>query len=400
MVSAPRSQGGPGDLATVQRYDLVITGGIVIDPAQQVHSRKDVGISDGKIAALEDRIDPTLASRVIDVDGRIVSAGLIDLHTHVYHKVSKIGLDVDTACLAEGVTTSVDAGSAGSITFPGFRDYCVRRAKSRVYAFVNLASIGLIDAGIGELRDMVYADAEGAAATIDANPDICLGIKVRMGKPFVNDADLRPLEMCIETAERVGCGVMVHVARPAAPLSDIFDLLRPGDVITHIFHGRGETVVRDGRILAALERARGRGVRTDVGHGGGSFAFSTARAAMATGFRPDSISTDLHAGCVNGPCYSLTTTMAKFMALGLSIDEVIEATTIEPARTIHKEHLIGTLTPGHVADLTVLDLVDEISRFEDCEQQTLLGEQRLRAVMTIAGGEVVASRLEHVPSVT
>jgi predicted amidohydrolase len=131
-----------------------------------------------------------------------VCPGLIDLHTHLYHKVSKIGLDVDAACLAEGVTTSVDAGSAGSITFAGFRDYCVLRAKSRVYAFVNLASIGLIDAGVGELRDMIYADAEGAAATVEANRDICLGIKIRMGEQFVNGAGLRPLELCLEAADR------------------------------------------------------------------------------------------------------------------------------------------------------------------------------------------------------
>jgi len=398
MSSAPRSRSDSTDRGTPERYDLVITGGLVIDPAQRIHARKHVAIRDGKIAALQDRIDPSMALRVIDVDGRIVCPGLIDLHTHLYHKVSKIGLDVDAACLAEGVTTSVDAGSAGSTTFAGFRDYCVRRAKSRVYAFVNLASIGLIDAGVGELRDMIYADAEGAAATVEENRDICLGIKIRMGEQFVNGAGLRPLALCIEAAENVGCSVMVHITQPAAPLSDMFDLLRPGDVITHVFHGRGETIVQDGRVLDALERACKRGVRTDLGHGGGSFAFSIARAALATGFRPDSISTDLHTGCVNGPCYSLTTTMAKFLALGLSIDEVIEATTIEPARTIHKEHMIGSLTPGHVADVTVLDLLDKISEFEDCEHQIVRGEHGLRAAMAISGGEVVASRLEHVPA--
>ena len=371
------------------RYDLLLKGGTLVDPLQSIHGLMDVAISDGRVADVRDSIAPELAWQVLDVAGRVVTPGLIDLHTHLYQKVTNLGVDVDAVCLPAGVTTSVDAGSAGSITFPGFRDFCVRDTVSRVYAFVNLASTGLIDRAVGELRDMAYADPGGAAATVESNRDLCLGIKVRMGKRHVNGSGLQVLEMTLAAADEARCPVMVHITEPAVSLESIFDVLRPGDIITHAYHGKGETIVSDDRALDALLRARERGVRLDVGHGAGSFTFSTARTALASGLVPDTISTDVHSR-IAGPSFALTATMSKFLALGLSLDEVVAATTSTPARTIGKEASIGSLRPGFAADVTVLDVLEGSFVFEDCEGQTLQAGTRLQAALTIAGGRVVA----------
>ena len=377
-------------------YDLLIRGGVVVDPAQGIHGPRDVALAGGVVAAVAEAIPPERARRVVDVGGRIVTPGLIDLHTHLFDRVSALGIDVDRTCLARGVTTSVDAGTAGSITFPGFRDYCIRPARSRVYAFVNLASIGLILDDGYELDGLRYADADSLAATIEANRDICLGIKVRVGTEHVGNYGFQALDRTLEVAERIGTRVMVHITRPGVPLSEVFDRLRPGDIITHLLHGKGETVVRDGKVIPALWRATERGVTADVGHGMGSFAFATARAALADGFRPTTISTDLHAFSIDGPCFDLATTMTKMLHLGMTLDEVVAATTVNAARALGKQDQIGSLRPGLAADLAVFDLRAGEFSLVDCEQETLVADQALVSRLTVLGGEIVASDLEGV----
>jgi len=377
-------------------YDLLIQGGLVIDPAQGLHARRDVAVAAGRVAAVAEALPPERARRVVDVGGCIVTPGLIDLHTHLYRGVSTLGVDVDRACLPGGVTTSVDAGTAGAITFPGLRDYCLRPARSRAYAYVNLAAIGLILDDGHELDELRYADADSLAETIQANRDLCLGIKVRVGEEHVGSFGYAALDRALAVAERIGCGVMVHITRPGVPLDGVFDRLRPGDVITHLLHGKGETIVRDGRVLASVRRARERGVGMDVGHGMGSFAFATARAALADGFAPLTISTDLHAFNVNGPVYDLATTLSKFLALGMSLDAVVAAATSNAARSIGKQDELGSLAVGRAADVAVFALREGEVVLVDALGETLRAEQRLEPLLTVLGGAVVASRLEGV----
>lgn len=381
-------------------FDLVVRNGILVDPGQGIHGRRDVAFKDGRVALVAEDIRPSEAARAVDVDGRYVFPGLIDLHTHVYPKVTDLGVDADADCLAGGVTTSVDAGSAGSITFPGFRDYVLPHVKSRVYAYVHLSSIGLVNSRIGELKNMEYADPEGAARTIAAHPERCLGIKVRMAHHRVAGHIIEPLLMCLGVAERIGCSIMIHITYPARPLAEMFDLLRPGDVITHLLHGRDETVVSGGKVIEALWRAQRRGVGTDVGHGSGSFSFATARAALADGFRPTSISTDVHVRAAKDepPRQMMGTVMSKFLALGMTLDEVVAATTIDAARTIRKDGEIGSLRPGLAGDLAVFELREGRFTFTDCEGETVHAEQKLVPALTVLGGEVAVSHLAEAPA--
>jgi len=373
-------------------YALLLANGTVVDPAQGIHRELDVALDGGRVVAIDERLPHEEAGQVIDVSDRIVTPGLIDLHTHLYKGVSALGIDADQSCLPNGVTTAVDAGTAGAITFPGFRDYCVATARTRIYAYVNLSSIGLILDDGRELDDMRYVDPDAVVETIVSNRPLCLGIKIRIGSQMVSGLGFRPLEAALDAASRADCGLMVHITNPGLPLDEVFDRLRPGDVITHTLHGRGQTVVEGGRVLPALRRAEERGVITDVGHGAGSFAFATAQAALADGFRPFTISTDLHAYSIMGPVYDLPTTMSKFLALGMSLDEVVAATTVNAARAIRRDDEIGSLRVGMCGDVAVFDLVADRSTFEDCQGMTISGSRRLVPILTVRDGEVAAVR--------
>ena len=377
----------------IKKYDLIIKGGILVDPAREIHNSKDIALVTGKVAEITDHIPEDRGRCVVDVSGRFVTPGLIDLHTHLFKGISNLGVDFNTYCLERGVTTAVDAGDSGCITFPGFLEYCIRPAKGRIFTFINLASLGIINHEIGELLNLRYVDLTGLAEVITTHKDICLGIKVRIGREQINGHGFKPLEMALEVGNKLACPIMVHITAPGIPLGELVDRLRPGDIITHLFHGRGQTIIEKGRVLPALRRAQERGVRTDIGHGMGSFAFATAEAALADGFRPDTISCDLHTLSINGPVFDLTTTMSKFIALGMTLDDVVAATTSNAARTIGKHEEFGCLRPGMVGDLTVLDVVEGDFTFHDCEGATRKGSKMLNTAMTIFGGEIVFSRL-------
>ncbi|NJD27962.1 MAG: amidohydrolase/deacetylase family metallohydrolase [Chloroflexi bacterium] len=370
---------------------LILMGGVVIDPAQRLHATRDVVIRHREVESVTEAAEAHPGDEVIDVRGLLVVPGLVDIHTHLYEGVTNSGINVDRHCLRRGVTTSVDAGSAGSITFPAFREMCVGRARSRVRAFLNLASIGIIDHRVGELHDLVFADADGAAETLAANPDVCVGLKIRMGADKVGERGAEALAACIAAAERATCPVMVHVTQPALPMARLLGMLRPGDIITHAFHGRGETILRDGKVSPDVRRALDAGIHLDVGHGRAGFSFATARAAIAEGIYPDTISTDLHTRSVQGPCFDLVTTMAKFLALGMSVDAVIAATTIKAARSIGLDDEIGSLVAGREADITVLRSVQGRFDFIDCEGDVLTGETMLQPVLTYRAGRPVVT---------
>jgi dihydroorotase len=377
----------PGDLA---QPTLIVANGTVIDPASGVHAQADIGMAGDRIVAVGPNL-PRDGADLLDATGRLVTPGLIDLHAHLFDGMSQLGVDADTTCLPAGVTTAVDAGTAGEIAFDRFARDWLRRSTTRTYAFVNLSSIGLpIDDGL-ELGDAIlrYIDVPRIVEVIEANRDVCLGVKVRAATYQMRHG-FGPLNASLEATARTGTHLMVHITEPGIALDAVFDRLRPGDIVTHLFHGRRERIVgADGKVLDSLRRAVARGVRTDIGHGGGSFTFATARAAMADGLRPDTISTDLHPFSLRGAMRYLPTTMSKFLALGMTLDEVVAATTVNAATSIDRPELTGTLSVGSPADVAVLDEVVGPVVLEDTAGDRITADRELRPWANIRAGRIV-----------
>ena len=370
------------------RYDVLLKGGIVLDPASQLNDQRDLGIREGKIVAIESDIRPEEAALTVPITGKYVTAGLVDIHTHIYAGVSTFGVRPDPVCRRTGVTTVVDAGSASWTSFPGFRQYVVEPAITRILAFVHISGIGMIDETVGEMRNLEYAKPEKVAQTVIENQDIAVGIKVRQGKFEVGNNGVEPLRAAIEAAERAKVPVMCHI-QAGIPLPEVLKLLRPGDIVTHSFQGCGDSIIDEkGQVLPEVWAARDRGVLFDVGHGKFSFKYEVARRAMDQGFIPDVISTDLHTGNISGPVHDLPTTLSKFLHLGLSLDEVIEKSTIAPARAIRRGDELGHLKIGSVADLAVWDLVEGEFEFCDAHGTKYIGKERLQAYSTIRQGKL------------
>jgi dihydroorotase len=339
------------------RFDLLIRGGEVIDPGGGFEGPLDVAVSRGRIAAVELDIPAEAAFQVIDAEGLIITPGLVDLHTHVFHKVTYWGIDPDPVASTSGVTTWNDAGSAGALTLPGLREFVVDRSRVRIKAFLNISNIGLVGEN-HECANLAYLDVDLFRRLADANRDLVVGAKVRMGTPTVGENGLEPLRLARRAAEECELPLMVHVAFGPPAIEEVLALMRPGDILTHCFTGLSMKIVDDdGRLNEVAERAWDSGVVMDIGHGTGSFAYETAEALMEAGRLPDVISTDLHQLSIKGPAYDLPTTMSKFLHLGMSLEDVVRATTSRPAELLGVEREIGTLRPGSVADIALFRLL-------------------------------------------
>lgn len=370
-------------------YDLAISGGTVIDPANGLHERLDVGIAGGRIAATVPHVVGSDADDVLDARGMLVVPGLVDLHVHVYWGVADLSVEADPTCLGRGVTTVVDAGSAGANTFPGFRRSVVDASRGRVLAYLNIAATGQIDPFLGELHDLRFADPERAAAVALANPDIVVGFKVRLSEMLAGPNGLAGLDRAIEAGRATKLPVMVHIGGTPFDIEEVFGRVRAGDVITHAYTGwRPGAIVSDaGRVVAGAYEARRRGVLFDVGHGAGSFTWAVAEAALADGFRPDTISSDLHRFNIAGPVHDLATTLSKFLLLGMSLDEVIAMATTAPARALGPAGAgLGTLSPGVEADVTVLALEDGPAMLVDSAGVARETRERLVPTATVRAG--------------
>lgn len=377
-------------------FDLLVRGGEILDPASGRRERRDVAIADRRIAAIAPEIPVDQASQHLDVGGLLVTPGLVDLHAHVYVGVCPLVVPVDEVAPASGVTTVVSTGDAGAHTFDGFRRLIVNQVRTRVYAFVHLSTIGLAGWEVGELREIGYADPEKAARVARENRDICLGIKVRQGRQMVGEHGLTPLRLAVQAAKASDSLVMVHIGAAPSPLPEILALLRPGDVVTHCFTGQGHGVLSaEGKILAEVREARARGIRFDVGHGMGSFDFRVAEAALAEGFPPDFISSDLHSGCVNGPTYDLPTTISKFLLLGMPLAEALALATVRPAAIIDREPGLGTLTVGGPADVAVFALDEAPTEFVDAMGNRRRGPRGLVPRHTITRGRLWGRPYPH-----
>jgi dihydroorotase len=373
----------------VTSTDLLVRGGQVVDQAGGQAGRLDLAVRGGRIAAVGEGIDVPRGTPVLDARGRLVTAGWIDIHVHVYPGASHYGIDPDPHLVDKGVTTAVDAGSAGAQTFAGLRRYVIDVAATRLLAYLNVSSQGMLHDEIGELEDLRYADVGRAVQTVEANRDVILGIKVRLSKALVGQNGLQPLHLAREAADAAGLPVMVHPNDAWGPLDDILAVLREGDIVTHCFHQSDTGVLDpDGKVRPSVRQAIERGVGFDVGHGQGSFSFDVARAAAAQGFWPHTISSDLHRYNVDGPVFDLATTASKLLHLGMELPEVIRRVTATPAEVVGMPGIVGTLAPGACADIAVLDLVEDPSELVDAHGQTVVAERRLAPYATVRAGRV------------
>jgi dihydroorotase len=372
-------------------YDMLIKGGTVIDPAQDLHAVRDVGIAGGRVAAVDDEIYEETAQTVIDAAGYLVTPGLIDLHVHVWWGVSHYGVEPDPTCLARGVTTVYDTGSSGADTFPGFKKYVIDASATRIKAFLHLSSQGMLSADTGELTDLRFADVGRAVRMCEEHKDDIVGVKIRMTTNLVGENGKEGLKRARQVCDATGLPLMIHPNASPVSFEDMMDELRPGDIVTHCFHQSGTGILDDsGAVRPAARRAAQNGILFDVGHGQGSFAFDVAEAAMSQDFPPGTISSDLHVYNLNGPVYDLVTTVSKFLVLGLSPDQALEKVTAAPARAMGMLGDIGTLRPGATADLAILELKSGSFVFSDALGQTRPAEQKLEPVSTIRGGRLYA----------
>ena len=370
-------------------YDLLIKGGTVVDPAQEVNGPTDVAFVNGTVASVASSISEDNASEVFDASGLIVTPGLIDLHVHNFWGVSHYGIDPDVTNIANGVTTAVDAGSAGAATFDAFRRYVIERAETRLYALLNISLTGMISNDIGELEDLRHADVRQAVQVGQENRDRIVGIKARLSQDITRQHDVESLKRAIEAAEAIGGFVMIHVGKTHTPLESLIEMLRLGDVVTHSFHGHAEGILDDvGKVKEAFREHQGRGIVFDVGHGAGSFSFDVAERAMADGFRPGNISSDLHLYNVEGPVFDQVTTLSKLMWLGMSLYDVIALTTAETAKTMGVEDRLGTLKVGAVGDATIARTDEGSFRLTDSYGRSVTSRSRLTHVATVKSGRI------------
>lgn len=373
------------------KYDLLLKHGTLVDPAQGLHAARDIAFTNGKVAAVADDL-PAAATRQIDCTGLIVTPGMIDLHVHVFWGVSHLGIEVDPHCVARGVTTAVDAGSAGADTFPGFRKYVIDVCATRLFAQLNISAQGMLNPDVGELDDLRFASVPRAIAMIEQHRDVILGVKVRLTKGSIvsEEAGLRPLHLAREAADAVGLPIMVHPqAAWCDSIDDILAVMRKGDILTHCYHGAACGILDDrGRVRDAVLDAMARGVIFDVGHGAGSFSWQIAEQALTQGVLPQTVSSDLHHYNVNGPVYDLATTVTKFLHLGLSLDEALRRVTATPAQAIHLEDKIGTLKVGAWGDAVIFKLESGQFSLFDSHGQERTASRRLVPHIVVRAGKI------------
>jgi dihydroorotase len=373
------------------KCDILIRGGEVIDPSQNLRGVRDVAVSGGKIARVAESLADVEAKNTVDARGLLVVPGLIDLHVHVYPHAS-IGIDADPLCPAGGVTTMLDTGSAGSNNFAAFRRDFIDRVQTQVFGLVNLSCIGLVAPDLGELMDRRYADKAGVIRTIREHGDVALGVKIRAGRHIIGAGQQGwdNFHDAVAAARESGTWLMVHIGECPMSIPEMLEHMQPGDCITHCFKGGSTRVLDDhGRMFDAVREAAERGIVFDVGHGYGSFQWEVGQAAIEQGFEPSTISTDLHSMNLHGPVYDMPTTMSKFLHLGVPLERVIAMSTTRPAAVLGRQDQLGTLREGTVADIAILEKREGKFVLTDSYRQTRVGRELLIAACTIRRGEIV-----------
>ena len=372
-------------------YDLVLAGGRVIDPAQGIDGTRDVAFKDGKVAALAETLDDDDAREVRDVSGLLVTPGLIDLHTHVYWGGTAIGIKPAPLTARSAATTLIDAGSAGPGNFGGFRAFIAEPSEVRILAYLNISFAGIFAFSqavmVGESGDLRLLNVDACVEAAQANRDLVVGVKVRIGSRAGGESGVKPLTLALEAAEQLGLPVMAHFDTPPPARRQVLDLLRPGDVLTHCFRPFPNVPLTAGEVRAEMQAAREHGVVFDIGHGMGSFGFDVARAMLDGGFAPDVISSDAHSLSEDGPAFDLLVTMSKMLCLGMGLSDVISAATARPAAVLGRPEL-GALTPGSPGDAAVLALEDGEFDYVDAKGDHLTGARRLAVREIVLNGRL------------
>jgi dihydroorotase len=374
------------------QYDLILKGGHVIDPRNGVDAMRDVGILGGKIVAINANLPASGARRAVDVSGLYVTPGLVDIHVHVFwgtkHGVTADGdhcVQPDPVGFRTGVTTMVDAGSAGWRDFAEFRRRVIDTAQTRVLAMINIVGVGMLSEDDATDQNQFDMSPALVADMARKNADVVVAIKTAhwRQKNFIS------VEKAVEAANLANLPVVVDFGYFDKPYQTLVtDKLRPGDISTHFYRWPAPLLDKDGHAAEYLQLARKRGVKFDVGHGGGSFHFPVAEPLVRQGFWPDSISTDLHSGSVNGAMIDMLNVMSKFLAMGVPLQEVIRESTTNPAAQIRRPQL-GHIAVGTEADVAVLRLEQGKFGYVDVRGGRIEGSQRLGAEMTIRAGKIV-----------
>ena len=372
--------------------DLLLKGGELLDPSQDLRGRLDLAVQDGVISQVAPNIRPSSGTRVVDVAGKLVVPGLIDLHCHIYEGINQTGVNPDLAGVYAGVTTLVDAGSAGCYTFGGFPRYVVPQAKTRIICMLHISRTGLsYQPDLSRREDI---DLDETARVIDANRPLIQGVKVRAVGPAVPVMGVEIVKLAKRAATESGVRLMVHIGDRFAGggptiTRQLLPLLEAGDIITHLFSGNPGRILDDeGEVLPELMEAQDRGVFFDTAHGRQNFSFDVARRALERGVVPRSISTDLTVPGRQNTVHSMTEMLSRFLALGFSLEDVVRMATVNPAQALEMADSLGSLAVGRAADISVLGQETGDWVFHDTEGETISGDKALVPVVTVKGGEV------------
>jgi dihydroorotase len=389
-------------------YDLLIKGGHVLDPGQNLDGKMDIAISDGRIAAVEPNIEPSEAKRVIEVrgDNRYVTPGLIDIHTHVAYGATTPGVgmgccDPDQVGVHSGVTTVLDCGSVGVANIGVLQAHVMPRAKTRIIPFVNVGSYAHTMPGWADVSKMEDVDAKAIRSCIEANPGFIKGFKLRLVGPVAQEQGEELVRLCKSISSEHKLPLMVHIGDMRAANYDkassvtrfLLNSFEPGDILTHLATPSSGGVMLDEartQLVPELQEARARGVVLDPALGAGNFGFDVARQQAELGLYPDTISSDLTAGGRGRVVYSLMECMGRFMAVGYSVQDMVRMSTVNAAKALGMEDELGAIAVGREADITIMDVVNGKWKFIDTTQKEFTGEKALVPVQTIKAGEVIS----------
>ncbi|MDA4114164.1 MAG: amidohydrolase/deacetylase family metallohydrolase [Thaumarchaeota archaeon] len=385
-------------------YDLIITGGTLVDPAQGISEKKDIAVSRGKVVEVAESISSSGAKREIDASGKIVTPGFIDIHTHVAHDITKLSIDPDAVCLPNGATTVADAGSTGELNFMGFKRYVVDRCQTRITAFVNVESLGMVEfndspSNTDQRWPMLITAVDDVLAPLFVNRKNLLSVLRGSRGTIVGikwaHHGIKLLEITRQIADEAPCRVMAENHF----MPEALKYLRKGDIITHAYHfhtnrvnNRRDGLTEDGKTIhPEIFQAKKRGVLLDVGHGKGSFTWRVAALALEAGLEPDTISTDLWIGNVDGPVFNMPTTMSKFLHLGMALERVVEASTSAPAAALGLSGTLGTLEVGATADVAIFKLLEGRHPLVDVLGVKKMADRLIAVTDVVKGGKVVKS---------
>ena len=358
----------------------------------------DIGVKDGFVDVVGE-VKESRADKVLDVKRHYTTPALVDLHTHIYHLGTSLGVNADQIAERSGVGVFVDAGSAGAGNFAGFRKYVIEKSGSTIYSFLNIGYGGIPFFGIqkdsqaSEIPDIRVADDVACVNCVRKNRDRIVGIKVRLSKNANGELGVEPLVVAKRCAKKLGIPVMVHFGRPPPLVDDVVELLERGDILTHSFRPDPNSILveeegGEERVRKKLRNARKRGVIIDIGHGSGSFSFDVAKAALADGFFPDTISTDIHALSIREPVHDLETTMTKFLGLGMPMGEIIRSVTYTPAKAIGRP-THGVISSGLPADMVILGVARKRAVLRDATGKRLLFDRTIRPLLRVKGKETI-----------